>query len=216
MKKIILTNLIIFIYTGSLFAQTSLGIFGGAISGNFSGDTPKKGKYSPKMGYAFGLSADFFVKEDVIISFMPSLISTGSKLQFLDSLGENYVDSVIISFNTIALPVLMKIISNNRKWQFSGGLELSLPIKLEADNGEELFDLKDEIKDVGLNILFGIGYRIPVGKSHIILDLTYSQGLLNIVDRLDEDEAYIPRMKPTSFRLTAAWNIGLGKKNTEN
>lgn len=216
MKKIFLVFLALLMSSSTLVAQTALGIYGGPVSAKFSGDAPKKGKFSSKSGFIMGITADFSVKEDVLISVMPSYLSGGANLQFLDSLGENYQDSVNFNFTTFSLPVLMKIISDNQKWQFSGGLELSVPLTLEADDGVNKYDLMDDIKNTGLNVLFGVGYRIPVGKSHIIIDLAYTQGLLNIVDNLDENESFIPRMKPTSFRLTAAWNIRLGKNNTEN
>jgi hypothetical protein len=215
MRKTPLIFIPMLFLTSALFAQVSLGVYGGAASGNFSGDAPKKAKYRPKIGYNMGLSVEVQVKEDVLISFKPGFYAGGAKLQFQDSTGENYVDSVIFDYGTILVPVMMKIVSNNQKWHFTGGLEASFPFKLEADDSEQVFDLIDDVSDVGLNILFGIGYRIPTGKSHLAIDLTYAQGLLNIVDNLEEGERFIPRIKPTAIRFNLAWDIPLKQKNKD-
>ena len=85
------------------------------------------------------------------------------------------------------------------------------PIKFVADNSAETFDLIDDINKVNLNMLFGIGYRIPINKSQLTINLTYSQGLTNLANNLEDPDSLLPRIRYTSFRLTAGWYLPVGK-----
>jgi hypothetical protein len=204
-KKRLLLLIFLLCAMGPVAAQVSLGPSVGIISGNFSGDAPKKAKYRPKTGYIVGIRMDFYIKEDVMISLDPGFISTGARLQYPDATTEAYRDSIVFDFSTITIPVVLRILSNNRKWHFDGGMEANFPVTLRAEDGAEEVDLMSDVRKVGLNIVFGIGYRVPVGRSHLALNLSYAQGLLNLVDQLDEDEKYLPRIKSTSLRFTLAW-----------
>lgn len=198
---------------GGLFAQSFLGIYGGAYIGNFSGDSPENSKYSSQVGYMIGLNYDIPIKEDVYISLLPAYVNSGAKLNFLDSTGENYQDSIKFSYQAIIFPVEMKIISDNKRFQFTGGLELVFPLHFYGETEKDQVELKEDLNEVGVDVLFGIGYRIPINKNLLILDLSYSQGLLNIAENLDQNNSYLPRVKTSSIRLTAAWNITLGKNS---
>jgi len=211
--KYVFTFFIICCLAGNLFAQSSVGIYTGAYLGNFSGDSPKNSKFSSKVGYLIGLNYDIQIKEDIFISLMPAFVNAGAKLNFLDSTRENYKDSITFDFQLITLPIAIKIISDNKRFQFTGGLEFIFPLQFYGENEDERVDIKEELNKVGLGVLFGIGYRIPINKNTLVIDLTYSQGLLNLADNLDQNNSNLPRIKTTSIRFTVAWNFMLGQKS---
>ena len=128
-----------------------------------------------------------------------------------------YEDSIFVDFHMISVPLMMKLISDNKRFQFTGGLEMMLPFKLIADDTEKEVDLINHVNKVGLNMLFGIGYRIPINRNFLVINLNYSQGLTNIANNLDDPDSLFPRIRFTSFKLTAAWLFAVGKaKSSEN
>lgn len=64
-----------------------------------SGDTPSKSKFKSNVGYQFGLSADFQIANDVLISFQPGIINSEVNLQYLDRSTNQYEDSVAFGFS---------------------------------------------------------------------------------------------------------------------
>jgi len=166
------------------------------------------------MDMTFGLGLDIQLKEDVYLAFQPSYVNAGSKLQHPKEIDEEevYQDSISLDFKHIALPIFLKLISDNKKFQFSGGFELVFPIKFSADNKEEIIDLMNDINKVNLNMIFGIGYRIPINNNLLNVDLIYSQGLTNLANNLDDPDSLMPRIRYTSFSLTVGWYLPIGKK----
>lgn len=213
-NKYLFTGCLLIFLSGSLFAQSYFGINVGLNSGKLSGDSPGKFKYSSGLNMTLGLGLDIQLKEDVYLTFLPSYINAGSKLQHPKEIDEEqvYQDSISFDFKHIALPILLKLISENKKFQFSGGFELIFPVVFSADNTAEEIDLMDDINKVNLNMLFGIGYRIPINNNLLNIDLIYSQGLTNLANNLDDADSLMPRIRYTSFRLTVAWYFPLGKK----
>ncbi len=209
--KYVFTFFIICCLAGNLFAQSAIGLYGGAYMGNFSGDSPPNSIYKSKAGYLIGLKYDLPLKEDLFISFSFAYANPGVKLNFLDSTRGQYQDSITFDFQLFTLPIKIKIISDNKRFQFTSGLEFVFPFKLYAENEDEREEIVGDLKKVGLGVLFGIGYRIPVNNNNLVIDFTYSQGLLNLASNLDQDDSYIPRIKTTSFRLTASWYFMLAK-----
>ncbi len=199
--------------SGEIKAQSYVGIFTGLNSGKLSGDSPGRFKYVSGLNLAFGLGYDLQLKEDVFLSFQTSYINANSKLQHPKEIDEEEVleDSISLEFHLVAVPILLKLISDNKKFQFSGGFELTFPTKMTADNSAETIDLMDNVNKVNLNMLFGIGYRIPINKSLLVINLTYAQGLTNLANNQDDPDALLPRIRYTSFRLIAGWYLPIGK-----
>lgn len=210
---VILLFSVLVLFSLDLYSQSRIGIYAGLNSGKLSGDSPGRFKYSSTLRMTIGLGLDIQLNEDVFLAFMPSYINSGSKLQYPKEIDEVevYQDSISLDFKQLSLPILMKLISDNKRFQFSGGFELIFPVKLIADNTVEKIDLMDDINKVNLNMLFGIGYRIPINKNLVNINLTYSQGLTNLANNLDDPDNLMPRIRYTSFRLTAAWYLPIGK-----
>lgn len=203
----------LFINALSTLAQSFIGIYGGFNSGKFSGDSPRNFKYASKLSYTAGIAYDFQLKEDVYLSLSTAYVNAKSTLEYPKEIDEVQVleDSIFLDFHMISVPIIMKLISDNKRFQFSGGLEMILPFKLISDNTEEEEDLISNVNKVNLNMLFGIGYRIPIKNNFLVLNLTYSQGLSNLANNLDDPESLMPRVRYTSFRFTAVWLLPVGK-----
>lgn len=202
-----------FFLTGSLLAQSYLGIYAGLNSGKLSGDSPGRFKYVSSLNLAFGIAYDLQLKEDIFLSFQTSYVNVGTKLQHPKEIDEEEVleDSISLEINLIAVPILLKLISDNKKFQFSSGFEIIFPTKFSADNSAETTDLLDKINKVNLSMLFGIGYRIPINNNLLIINLFYSQGLTNLANNLEDPESLLPRIRLTSFRLTVGWYLPVGE-----
>ena len=106
------------------------------------------------------------------------------------------------------------MISDNKRIRFTGGAEFTLPMKIVANNSVEESDIKDQMNAVGLKMIFGIGYRMPLGSSRIVLNLDYALGMINIAKDLDDIESLLPRTRYSSLRFSLDWLIS-SKKSKE-
>ena len=212
-NKYLFTGCLVLFLSGGLFAQSYFGIYTGLNSGKLSGDSPGRFKYVSGLNLAIGLGYDLQLKDDIFLSFQTSFVNASSKLQHPKEVDEEEIleDSISLDISLITVPILLKLISDNKKFQFSGGFELNFPVKFMADNSAESVDLMGGINKVNINMLFGIGYRIPINKSQLIINLTYSQGLTNLANNLDDADSLLPRIRYTSFQLTAGWYLPVGK-----
>ena len=212
-NKYLFTGCLMLFLSGSLFAQSYFGIYTGLNSGKLSGDSPGKFKFVSSLNLAFGLGYDLQLKDDIFLSFQTSFVNASSKLKHPKEVDEEEIleDSISLEVRFFTVPILLKLISDNKRFQFSGGFELGFPIKFIADNSAESVDLMGGINKVNINMLFGIGYRIPINKSQLIINLTYSQGLTNLANNLDNTDSLLPRIRYTSFQLTAGWYLPVGK-----
>lgn len=198
----------------SAIAQSYIGVYAGLNSGKFSGDAPPNFKYGSKLQYSAGIVFDLRIKDDVFISFAPSYLATGSKLQYPiinEDDEQEYVDSIELKIQLFTLPIVLQIISDNEKFQFTGGFEAAFPMRLIAYNGDVEQDITNDVNDVGVNMIFGIGYRIPIDKSIMVINMAYSQGLTNLAKNLDADDSYLPRVRLTSLRLSVSYLLPIGQ-----
>jgi len=121
------------------------------------------------------------------------------------------VDSIEIICQFIALPLSLKMISDNKRIQFNEGAEFTLPMKIVANNSVEESDIKDQMNAVGLKMIFGIGYRMPLGLSRKVINLDYALGMINIAKDLDDVESLLPRTRYSSLRFSLDWLISSKK-----
>lgn len=216
--KRIIVFCLLFLPSLNLAGQSLIGIYVGLNSGKLSGDSPSQFKYVSSTKLAFGLGYDFQLKEDVFLSTGASYVNSSSKLKYPKEVDEEtvYEDSISLNFHLVSVPILLRLISDNKKFEFSGGFEMIFPTKFTADNSAEEVDIINEINKVNLSMLFGIGYRIPINKSLLIINLTYSQGITNLANNLDDPDSLLPRIRLTSFRLTVGWRLPVGKNRFQD
>jgi hypothetical protein len=200
------------------FGQSYLGVHAGIDFGKLSGDSPSQFKYASSSNLAFGLSYDFQLKEDIFLGLGVSYLNSDSKLKYPKEVDEQtvYEDSINLDFQLLTIPVLLKLISDNKKFEFSGGFEMIFPTKFTADNSADKVDVMDEFNRVNFSMIFGIGYRIPIKKSLLVINLSYSQGLTNLANNLEDPDSLFPRIRLTSFRLAAGWRLPVGKNKFQH
>jgi len=208
---LILSTLLIFALNAN--SQTSLGFYFGTNKASLAGDAPDRSKFQSDFGITIGAILDIKVAEDISILFEPGFATNNTKLIYRPSGSEQYKDSLAININVFRLPVTLKMISYNKRWQFLGGLGFSYPIKaVTVDQGGQETDLSSQITDFNVTALFGIGYRIPIKTSNLSINLRYNQGLVNIANSGDEQSA-IPRVKSNIVQFVLAWQFPLGQTN---
>jgi len=195
-------------------AQSYIGVHFGVNSGKFSGDSPRKFVYAGKRQFNAGFDLSIKLKKDLYLSFAPNYFRSGSKLQYphenLEEEKTEYRDSIDLKLQMFTMPVYLNIISDNDRWQFLGGFEIGFPAKLLADNSVDEIDLTGEINDVFVSMIFGLGYRIPIERSYLTINIGYSQGLTNLAKDLEDPESLMPRIRVTSYRLNIAYMLPLG------
>jgi hypothetical protein len=218
LKTLFLVGLMLLL-AEELHAQSYVGMHIGINSSKFSGDSPRKFQYVSKFQYQAGLDFNLKLKKDLFLSLSPTYINSGSKLQYpfenIEEETSEYRDSIDLKLRMFSLPLLLNIISGNDRWQFLGGFDIGIPIDLLADNSATETDLSEEINDVLVSMVFGLGYRIPIDKTYLAINLGYSQGLTNLANNLDDPDSYMPRIRFTSYRLSVSYLLPVGKSKTK-
>jgi len=224
MKFVKVVLIIFFALTCQLVhAQNEIGFMVSVGSSSLRGDEPDLEDlvWAGSVGYSAGINYLIRLKEDMYLGISGRYLRTGAKFQTIDTLislaplnvgGAVVVttelkDSININLDYLTVPVLLNVISDNRKFQFAAGIEAGFPIRQILDNGTTREEL-DYLTDVNLSIVFGLGYRIYVGKGYFFLNISYVQGIVNIVQTEDE---VIPRVKSVDTRLSIGYNIPIHK-----
>ena len=212
MKIAVLILLGILLGCSSAYGQTRIGLQAGAHGGIYHGVLPDSLRFKRGFGTTFGLHFEYEFTEDVAISINPQIVNERVRLQRLIRDEKKHVDSVNFTTQYYSLPVLAQIISDNRKFRYLAGLDLSFPqsVKSRDKNGSEEVR-SDVLQNFNLGASFGIGWRKEINRSLITVDLIYNQGLLNLTSRIPEEPWY-SQLKANSIRLTVGWSYDLSRK----
>jgi hypothetical protein len=203
--------LIIFLMGPGVSGQPYLGIFGGISSSKLTGDSPEKASYKGLLSLSFGANLDLKLARQVYISLQPSFTQEGTKVFYDVPLEYEPVDSIRIRLNYVSFPVLLKAASNNRRFYAIAGVEASYLVSGNLKTGDQKEDVAGHVTGYNLAAVFGAGMRIPLGLPRLVIELRYSQGLVNLTDEFYQ-RSYIPRVKTTGFRM----NVGLEIPLSEN
>lgn len=193
-------------------AQLSLGVVGGINLVKLKGDKPKNAYYKSLLGMEFGLLLDLKLSDHVTMSLQPSYVQKGSIISFTVPDEKDLVDSIKIRIDYIGIPVLFKIDANNKRFYALGGLEAGFPVKAWAEfinQPGEKEDISSIISKVNVVMHFGVGYRIPIGKSILSIEGRYLQGLNNVIGEENPNYPYIPRVKTSGFKFLISYEIPL-------
>jgi hypothetical protein len=214
-SEFLIICILLFVSTNSIYAQSYIGFHAGVNSGKFSGDAPRNFIYKGLIQFNTGFDFNIKLKKDLYLAISPNYLRSGSRLQYPYENEEEeiqeYRDSINLKVQMLTLPIHLNIISENDKWQYIGGFEIGFPVQALADNTSEEIDISDEFNSVMVSMIFGIGYRIPIKASYLTINLGYSQGLTNLASNLEDPDTYMPRIRFTSFRLTTAYMLPIGK-----
>ena len=193
---------------GTGHAQFDFGAYVGLNSTKLSGDSPKRFKYKAKMGPTVGAIINWYIKDDVRLSFQPGYAVSRPVFQYVDNdLGE-LRDSITAELDYLKLPIYLDVIADNDKWHFLAGLDAQILTKQSAYSDTEEFDFSDELTNLNLNIVFGLGYRIHLKKPILNIDLRFNQGVLNLSDMPDEETSLVPRIKTSTVELIVGFEFG--------
>lgn len=199
--------------------QTSIGTYGGLTSMNLAGDRIGLAVYRPHIGWNAGAVVNISLTDDVFFSLEPGVSFNMLRVQAADTLQLKfrtklvYEDSVKLNLSTFNLPLLIKVVTDKRRFQFTSGIELSYLFSARWNNGEEKIDVRSEVDNFNVSAIFGIGYIIPVGSTHLKVDARYLQGLINLSDS-STDQSVLPRIKTKGFRINLEWTLPIDKSQT--
>jgi len=201
------------IITSQVQAQLEVGAHLGINSGNLYGDSPVDFKYQSKIGAAFGVILNIPLTEDVRLSIQPGLLQHHSNIAYKDKEAGEVRDSITVKMSYVRIPVLMQVLSNSEKWQFSAGLDAQFATSQKASTDIDEVDLSEDLSSFNLAVVFGLGRRIPIGKSILTVDLHFTQGIQNITNTEQPETSLVPRVKTSGVQLLVGILIPLKKSS---
>ncbi len=218
--------LLIFLATTSTdsLAQLNAGVFFSRLQSVLKGDSRTE-TFGVAIGhhdsYAAGLIVEAPLTDDVYISFQPSykihrmyLLEEGPDIAPFsgDTLLRNvWIKQADFDMHDLSLPLYMKIISDNTRWQFVAGIETNVRlgglIKFTDQRPNE--KTKDEVGSISFAAQVGFGYRFRLLKNTFAVDAMYTQGLSNISTKRAVDPFFPARIKLNSTELRLTWFLPL-------
>lgn len=216
-RNIIRITILISIVSGIYFnlsAQVSLGMYGGVSANKLNGDPAAFNVYKPHVGWNSGVIVNMNITEDILLSLQPGImysygrVQTADTIEFPLNIRLIYRDSVDISLGVVNIPVLVKVITDNQRFEFSSGIEMSYLVRAKWDNGSEKINIRSELNNFNFAVVFGLGYRIPVKETTLAIELIYTQGIIN-QSRSDSDLTALNRIKTSGIRFLVSWSLPL-------
>jgi hypothetical protein len=205
----------VLLLSGNLvWGQSHLGVYSGLNFGNLLGDAPEDGYYYSLPGFTGGANFDVSINKILAVSVQPSFSQGGTSVYFKVAGKRELVDSIFIRLNYFSLPLLLKIESTNKHFYAIGGFEAAYLFSYSVYSGDEKLDEDLGISTFDLTAQFGAGYRFFLGLPRLYLELRYAQGIVNLTDRLNE-ENYIPRVKTSGFKFLVGIEFPLGKPSKQ-
>jgi hypothetical protein len=206
-----LTGVLILLFFSRGISQPEIGLAVGLNNSKLVGDGPPGGSYKYNRGFIGFVNVDFRLSDYVKLSIQPGIRTGGATVAFRDPVLEEYRDSLKIHVLNLCLPLFLKITSFNERVYFMGGFSADFPSRIVADNGVEKIDISNELSKLNVTAQFGLGYRIPILRTVLNIELRYLQGLVNLSDHREDEEAYLPRVKSSAMQLIVGWQFPIGK-----
>mgnify|MGYP003563460363 CR=1 FL=1 len=184
------------------FAQPSLGIYFSYDNTRYSGDIPSGFKYEFKGGYSIGVSSEFKIAEDVYLCLRPAYGSNGSNVStridtlFVDE-DLNPIDSLFIfDINTRAvnLPILFKVMVNKSFYAIAGAYT-SYVLTADANVAGFSKEVLPQMSRFQVQSAFGFGFKLPIKRSLVNIELTYVQSLNTVTKTRAIEEREAPRLR---------------------
>ena len=208
----VIVFLVAFLSTSLVFGQSYIGVFGGLNSSRLSGDAPEKASYKGLMGANVGAYLDINLGKGLSLSFQPSYSQEGTKVSYKVSGLKEPVDSLKIRLNYFSLPIFLKVTSTKERFYALAGIETGLLTDSFISSHDKKLDIETTLSEINVAMHFGAGFRIPVGKPRLFIELRYTQGLTNITDEPIE-ESYIPRVKTTGLKVLFGVELPISNPN---
>lgn len=165
-----------------------------------------------KVGYLFGVTLDFYLKENLSIKANVNYERKIKKLEltFFDNQAqetgtENYNEI----FEYINIPILLKYEFGNSKFFVNGGpfLNYLLNNKIDEDYPNDDSGLVTEQKKIDFGLSAGIGTNISLNeKNGLIIELRNDFG---IIDTGGVPNQVNGTVKTNAIKLILGWNLGI-------
>ncbi len=227
MKNLSVLLIVFTIISVELSAQSHLrvGIFGGSVTNQFVGDRVSNiSEMRFKFGNAFqsGIMVDYAIKKDVSLAIYPSFKQ--SKGTILEEnlnydpdleMDDQFIETQHLALQIFSLPIELKLISDNRKWQFFTGLTYDQIIKATSVNiqSNQKSDISNVVENFNVSATIGLGYRLQIKNQLFTIDIRYAQGLVNVSNvKSDSSTTDFPRLKTTSAESRLTWVLPFGNR----
>lgn len=180
MKKITMSLLAIFAFSGAALAQTpdiKIGAKAGLNISNISDLDDSKSK----TGFHVGAVAEIFITEK--FSVQPEIIysTQGAKQEeTVYFMGVSAKFKATTKLDYLNIPIMAKyyiIDGLNVQAGPQVGFNVKSEAKMEANGESETMDMKSDTKKVDFGLNLGVGYELPIG---VFFDARYNLGLSKI------------------------------------
>ena len=177
---------------------------------SFGGDVPPEHSYEGTTGYGAGIFFDYYLKDDVALSFQPMYIQKGADLVW--TRGEVELARTEIRSNYLSLPIGLKVTGNGSSRMYAhGGLQVDILLDAERTVDGVTENFTDGFKAVELATSFGVGGLIAVGHNYVMVEGRYTQGFSNIAEEDLATASDTTSIKTTGFQLIVGFLFGLGE-----
>jgi len=195
MKQIqtVLFILTVSLFTQSVQAQFSVGLFGDLNSSNLSGNAPSGTAYTGSTVLGGGVIIDYKVTDEVIISLQPMSLPKGTTVSYDLPSYEEQRDSVLAKFSYFTIPLMVKVKASKVVY-VAGGFDIGFLTSANSKhvNSGDIYNIKDQIASLDVSANFGVGFTFNVASFNLFAEGRYSQGLLNVSNINENTESNIP------------------------
>lgn len=156
-------------------------------------------KEGSKIGFAYGLSTEFYLAKNYLFSTGVTLNSLGGKIQYEGVYNENGIvlpSTIQQSYKIkyIDIPLTIKLKTNQIGYiSYYGNFGLNLGFKYQSKSDFDYRDVSNvnqtnvntasDVKFLNLNLVVGGGIEYNLsGNTNIMLGLTYHNGFINVLD----------------------------------
>lgn len=168
---------------------------------NLSWLSTNTGGYSKdgtKLGFAYGLSTEFYLAKNYLFSTGVTLNSLGGSIMYegVYNNGINIPSTVVqsIKIKYVDIPLTLKLKTNQIGYiSYYGNFGVNLGFRYQAKSDFEYKDIANtkesdvntssDVKFLNINLVVGGGIEYNLsGNTNIMLGLTYNNGFMNVLD----------------------------------
>ena len=176
---------------------------------SLGGDTPPDNHYEGITGFGGGIVLDYYLKDDVALSFQPMFVQKGADLVW--ERHDEELGRVEFRSNYISIPVALRVMGTGRNRLYAhGGIDFSFLLNATRTENGMTEDFDDGFETFELGASFGLGGLIAMGSGFLMVEGRYAQGLSNIVTHNLTATQDVHSVKTTGFMLIVGWLFSLG------
>jgi len=165
-------------------------------------------------GLVAGLIGEFCLSEDVWLSIQPMYLQRGATTTIEVSGQTEGVEGPSVSMNYVAVPILARIVSDNKWTYVMGGLSPAFLLDAKQDEDGVTKDITSGINGFDLSANIGFGLMVPIGRPSLSFEIRYEQSILNLAGSgSEDDDNVLPlRFRSSGFLFMAGLLLPLGGK----